>query len=177
MNKKALKRKTLRLSARKIHICNPNHVCESKMRTNHFKPRFFNKGSRATVLQQGFQARLCSAESFIKLHRIVRTALFKNILTESFCRSWVEDAMLLESLKRIGIQTFCPQVTVITGIVTAHDVTEVSSAVAWSNLRNQSQLSITCFSKATTSSPSVVVRLWNSISSKAAASNSVVIKP
>ncbi|CDD31565.1 unknown [Bacteroides sp. CAG:714] len=31
MNKKALKRKTLRLSASKIYICSLNHVYKSKM--------------------------------------------------------------------------------------------------------------------------------------------------
>ena len=71
------------------------------------------------LFDQRLGLRLVAAEAYVQLHRMLRTAFRKDVLTERSGHFAVEDALLLEKRESVGFQHLGPLVAVIAGSVTA----------------------------------------------------------
>lgn len=75
--------------------------------------------SQPHLFDQRLGLRFVAAEAYVQLHRMLRTAFRKDVLTERSGYLAVEDALLLEKRESVGFQHLGPLVAVIAGSVTA----------------------------------------------------------
>lgn len=86
----------------------------------------------AVVTHEGVGGGTVTAEALIKYHGVVAAAHLEDVCAEGVGSGGIEDAILLEHLKGIGVEHLGPQVGVVARciLVAAEDVLEVGAVIA-----------------------------------------------